>query len=446
MSTVKQTIRELAKHAIAKKGAQQSPTHCNFDVLEYPSVELSGALWGMFFEEGDGPFARMPVLADRLKEHQKRYPVIRESTWAERDGHIFMEVPLEAGLPGEFIKSLIGEAYALVWNKLDGDARLKIELAGQPYDEPKLLDRLIEIHDLKGHRKEVRKIVRPAVLLRTARSSEAKVPLGAAKLGGRPDLPASSEWPVYRDGKPLAFLAQIDLAEIAKLGTPIKGLPSAGLLSVFSAWGWMEEGEGDPQTPQDGDEEQTGWTVVLHTPQRATLERRKTPRGVNCFKAAGAEPTPILSLPNHRAEPPLAALGWTDGLYDRFDRMQSDFRSLQMGHWLKNSDAFASHHQLGGYALFQQHYPEEVLEMGLAMFMQIGTDGKTEMGWGDGGELTFYADAKALAKGRFERIWGTCQGADCWLGTAIGLAGSRAEPSSADDGHRLLAFWDFAAH
>jgi hypothetical protein len=31
------------------------------------------------------------------------------------------------------------------------------------------------------------------------------------------------------------------------------------------------------------------------------------------------------------------------------------------------------------------------------------------MMWGDGGELTFYADAKALGKGRFERLWGTCQ-------------------------------------
>jgi hypothetical protein len=44
------------------------------------------------------------------------------------------------------------------------------------------------------------------------------------------------------------------------------------------------------------------------------------------------------------------------------------------------------------------------------MLLQIGSDGNSEMSWGDGGELTFYADAAALAKGRFERIWGTCQG------------------------------------
>lgn len=234
--------------------------------------------------------------------------------------------------------------------------------------------------------------------------------MGATKIGGRPDLPAKTEWPVYENDKPLAFLAQVNLKDVAKLGSPIKGLPPDGLLSVFSVWGWMEDGDGDPQTPNEGGEEQIGWTVMLHTPSRAKLERRKTPRGVNSFRAAGVEQTPILSLPNHCVEPALAALEWTDDLYDRFDRMQSDFRSLQMGHWLKNGDSLASHHLLGGYALLQQHFPEELLETGLAMLLQIGTDGNSEMMWSDGGELTFYADAKALAKGRFERIWGTCQG------------------------------------
>jgi uncharacterized protein YwqG len=51
-----------------------------------------------------------------------------------------------------------------------------------------------------------------------------------------------------------------------------------------------------------------------------------------------------------------------------------------------------------------------VLEKGLVLLLQVGTDAKSGMAWGDGGELTFYADARALAEGRFERIWGTCQG------------------------------------
>jgi hypothetical protein len=91
-------------------------------------------------------------------------------------------------------------------------------------------------------------------------------------------------------------------------------------------------------------------------------------------------------------------------------RMQSDYRSIKMAHWLKDRDSFTSHHLLGGYALFQQQFPEEVLEKRLAMFLQVGTDANAGMEWSDGGELTFYADARALAKGRLERLWGTCQG------------------------------------
>lgn len=414
MPGVKSLVRELAKHALSKKGAQQTSSWGNFDPLENPHIDLPGsASWTEFFEvdsDGNDRVARVYVTAERLVQHKKRYPMIQETGWMERDGHIQMAIPLNAGIPAEFIKTLIDEGHALAWSKLDAADRLLMELAGLPYDEPKLLDRLIELHNLKPQRRAIHKIARQAILLRTRKSPEAKIPLGASKIGGRPDLPEKTEWPVYQDGKPLAFLAQINLAEIAKLGSPIRGLPTSGLLSVFSAWGWMEEGDGDPHTPEEGEREQTGWTVVLHVPKQARLKRMPTARAVNSFKAAAVEPTPIVSLPNHSVEPPLAALGWTEDLNDRLSNVLSDFRSLQMGHWLGNSDVLTSHHLLGGYALFQQEFPEEVLEMGLAMFLQIGTDGKTEMGWGDGGELTFYADAKALAKGRFERLWGTCQG------------------------------------
>ena len=236
------------------------------------------------------------------------------------------------------------------------------------------------------------------------------------------------QWPAYTDGKPLAFLAQIDLAEIATLGTPIKGLPQDGLLSVFSVWGWTTEEETDPQTPahvysnaryrwrKEGEKgqpptprkewrEQVGWTVVLHCALQIMLERRKTPRGVNSFKAAAVEPSRLSPCPDTVRSRRWRRIGWTDDEYERFDRMQSEYHSLQMGHWLKDSNAGASHHLLGGYALFQEEFPNGVLDKGLAMLLQIGSDGNTAMCWGDGGELTFYADAKALAQGSFERIW-----------------------------------------
>jgi len=226
-------------------------------------------------------------------------------------------------------------------------------------------------------------------------------------------LPESTDWPSYRNGKPLAFLAQLNLNEMARLPTPFAGLPKDGLLSVFSVWGWVDEENPDPQTPNDRtwkNQEDNGWTVVVHTPSSAILKRRSSPANVHCFRAALAEPTAMLSLPNHQVEPLLAALRWSDELYEQFDRMNGDYRSLQMRQWRRQGSAMLSENMLGGYAVFQQEFPTEVLAKDLAMFLQISSDGHAGMFWGDGGELTFYASSKAMAAGRFERIWGTCQG------------------------------------
>ena len=58
-------------------------------------------------------------------------------------------------------------------------------------------------------------------------------PGSRSRLGGAPDLPAGEPWPEW-DGEPLAFLAQIDLADARAAGLdPL--LPDAGALLVFCA-------------------------------------------------------------------------------------------------------------------------------------------------------------------------------------------------------------------
>ncbi|HEV7753278.1 MAG TPA: DUF1963 domain-containing protein [Baekduia sp.] len=55
--------------------------------------------------------------------------------------------------------------------------------------------------------------------------------VGHTRLGGRPDLPAGSHWPA-RHGRPLSFLAQVDLGALAQA---VPGsTPARGLLSVFA--------------------------------------------------------------------------------------------------------------------------------------------------------------------------------------------------------------------
>ena len=84
-----------------------------------------------------------------------------------------------------------------------------------------------------------------------------ELPLGATKLGGEPDLPDDTQWPTDDDDRPLAFVAQIALADLAAVGAG--GLP-AGLLSFFFTF----------------DETMSGGRV-LHSSVGVALRRREAP-------------------------------------------------------------------------------------------------------------------------------------------------------------------------
>ena len=56
--------------------------------------------------------------------------------------------------------------------------------------------------------------------------------IGTSRLGGEPELPDTVPWPVRLDGSPLAFLGQVDLAELARFPAA-QVLPSSGVLLFF---------------------------------------------------------------------------------------------------------------------------------------------------------------------------------------------------------------------
>ena len=416
-----ETVHELAMYALSKKGAQlELDSELTKEIADL-SIELPETCWGEFFaidvedesldSDLTGVSLNLPVFSIRLGEHQERYPSIDESDWMERDGYVQMVVPLDAGLPIEFIKSLIDEAYDIVWSQLDDHAHFLIERASMPFDNVELLDELINRYGLQKRRGAIHQIAQQTVLLRTKSSDESDIPLGATKIGGLPDLPPETDWPVYNDEKPLTFIAQIDLSEIAKHEITVTGLPTQGTLLLFSVWGWLGGGndgnDGEYFWNFLGDGEgQNGWTIMLISEPGQELVRCQPPNGVEPFPSAAVEAVSILSLPNTRREPSIASLDWSDDEYKNFDEMQTDYRSIQKGYWLKNMAPDSGYHSLGGYAVFQQEFPEELLEMNSTMLLQISSDRLTDMCWEDGGDLTFYANTDALQKGKLEQLWG----------------------------------------
>jgi uncharacterized protein YwqG len=406
MSSQSTLIRELAEYALQKRGAQ-TEYDVSLELMgDRVNIQLPRASWGTFLDiskHGGRAYARFPVLPENREALIASCEEITESSWVERDGYSFIHVFLDGNLSIDRLHSFIDDAYDIAAAKLSETGRLCIDLAVSEEPEARIIEQLILHHDLAAHREEIRSLMRPALLLLTQATAQNEIPIGSTRIGGLPDLPSGVDWPTYHDGRSLAFLAQLNLAELSEVGTVLAGLPTTGLLSIFSVFGWVDEDEADPQTPDDGWEDQQGWTVVLHH-GTGDLQRAEDPADVHVFPAAGVAAKLITSLPNHRLEPAVAALTWDEKIWDSFDEMQSDFRSIQMYRYLGNMDSLGSHHLLGGYALFQQEFPDRFVDAGLQMFFQLGTDCRTHMCWGDGGELTFYVDEAALQEGSCKRI------------------------------------------
>jgi len=101
---------------------------------------------------------------------------------------------------------------------------------------------LIRQHAPERLQAQLVELLRPAIALTATRADDAQIPVGASKFGGAPDVPADFEWPMWND-KPLGFLAQINLEEVAPFD--VEGLlPKSGLLSFFFNWiDWGGTGE-----------------------------------------------------------------------------------------------------------------------------------------------------------------------------------------------------------
>lgn len=105
----------------------------------------------------------------------------------------------------------------------------------------------------------------------------------ASRLGGAPDLPPSTTWPL-NDGQPLSFIAQVNLADAAPF--ELEGsLPRDGLLSFFY--------DAVTQTSWGFDPADHGSAAVIYTPASVATQRRKPPADMpddGVFKAVGLRP------------------------------------------------------------------------------------------------------------------------------------------------------------
>ncbi len=271
----------------------------------------------------------------------------------------------------------------------------------------------------------VKPLLRNAISVTLGKSGSPLAP-DSSKLGGKPCLPKDFEWPHFEgstyDGetanRPLSFLCQINLADVATLDTE-NLLPQTGLLCFFyemesMCWGFDPADEGCARvyyfenlqdlTPTDFPETLSEEYVVKEYPLR--------------FKAGKSAPS-WEELDCHLDVP--------DGVdWDAYDEMLEDmgmvldaehskllgYADLIQGEMLTECERCRRGLYCGDHASYV-NTPQEVkddiqkhaADWQLLLQLASVTDDDCELMWGDCGNLYFYITKEDLAARRFDRVW-----------------------------------------
>ena len=255
-------------------------------------------------------------------------------------------------------------------------------------------------------------LLRPAVRLRCARAGE----LVVGQLGGSPMLPHGIAWPRSEAGRPLGFVAGVDLGRVpvAALDMP---LPADGALLFF----YRDPSEDPYQEPfWIGDplpEIQPPAATVVFV-QAGTATTARTVPGAAVYPEVGLAAELIATGPDwdHPAlKRAVAELSAADREF-MADPFKCDPFRIEMGDQLDHPQ-----HYVGGYArpvqgpveveVAQQRLGGRVPYTDPALYdearqwtslMQIDSDDDAGMRWGDCGSLYWVMRPEDITTGRFE--------------------------------------------
>jgi uncharacterized protein YwqG len=250
---------------------------------------------------------------------------------------------------------------------------------------------------------------KPCFRLVADRSADTRL---GSRVGGRPNLPEANLWPKYK-GKSMAFLAQLNLNEIAEEAA--RGpLPARGMLYFFydaeqSTWGF---------DPRDRDswailyrENLPAGTVPADYPADLSDEARYKSVPIK-LRSEPSVPDPIEVLPGlslsekqedeiveiysqylEQASPRHQLLGYPQAIQD--NEMEVDCQLTS--HGLNTGDA-------RGY----NDPRAKRLKPGARnwrLLLQLDSDDAADMMWGDTGMLYFWITEISLKEKRFEDAW-----------------------------------------
>ncbi len=262
--------------------------------------------------------------------------------------------------------------------------------------------------------------------------AETTLPIAASKVGGLPDLPRDLPWPAS-NGRPQAFVAQINLADVAGYGA-VRALPRSGLLSFFYDNGRdLDDEDEDDEDDEDDEAQYPGCAVFFFDgdPSTLNLARRQAPASLETedrFVACAVDMTPIITLPAPESFA-VASLGLGEReqedyveAYLGWNRRDDD-RDGRPAHWLlglpynlegdaRVASLLTSRGQTWDDMGDMDDSAEADLEREAAnwtLLLQLDSDAAAGMDWQGGGLIYFCLTRAALEAGDFSAVWATTQ-------------------------------------
>jgi uncharacterized protein YwqG len=247
----------------------------------------------------------------------------------------------------------------------------------------------------------------------TTQVNEDELETGASKVGGCPDLPPGIAWPAWKES-PLSFLAQINLAELARFEAA-KPLSASGTLFFFydaeqRTWGFAPKDLGS-------------WKVLFSTEHSSNLVRRSLP---DALLEHAQFPACSVSFYQENTVPPLDsmvvnALGLSEQEQDAYWDFVNDYKQGHsevvhriLGHPDPIQGDMQLECQLASNGLYvgnlsaYKHPRRKELEPGSLewrLLLQLDSDDNAGMMWGDVGRLYFWIRESALQARNFDQAW-----------------------------------------
>jgi len=287
--------------------------------------------------------------------------------------------------------------------------------------------RRLEEHGLLDYKDELQVRTRSCIRLHLESKDEADLPIGTSKIGGRPDLPESIEWPYETEREanprdryfnqeleskpllPLSFVAQLNLEEISRFDEE-NLLPRTGWLYFFysaeqSVWGF------DPR-------DSSGFKVLYFCGDRSDLRRIDFPPVLPdyaMFNACRITPQSEISLPapwgesvrglfaSREAEDAYYEFqddGLSNKIFGHADNIQGD---MELECELATNGIYVG--DPSGYkdprrATLEQNTPN------WRLLLQVDSnENDCGMMWGDVGRIYYWIRKDDIERQRFENAW-----------------------------------------